>query len=299
MSNTGTPIDYLQRIRRYYLALGYATPYRWAHFERTPFVIPAMSPGNARVGLVTTAALRRPELGDQGPGADYNGGAKFFSVYCHPSHGDPQVSIAHVSYDRRHTSAEDQATWFPLEQLKLAAERAEIGSLSPRFYGLPTTRSQAATINVDAPALLDELRKDKVDLALLVANCPVCHQSCSLAARHLEQAGIPTVVMGCARDIVEHVGVPRLAFCDFPLGNAAGRPHDPESQRAALQHALNLFDTASRPNTTSRFALDWAESDDWKKDFYNIDQLSQTEIDRLRTEFDRGKAAAKLRRKPR
>jgi hypothetical protein len=28
------PIPYMQRIRDYYLALGYATPYRWAHYAR-------------------------------------------------------------------------------------------------------------------------------------------------------------------------------------------------------------------------------------------------------------------------
>ena len=31
------PIPYMQRIRDYYLALGYATPYRWAHYAEVPF----------------------------------------------------------------------------------------------------------------------------------------------------------------------------------------------------------------------------------------------------------------------
>jgi len=58
----------------------------------------------------------------------------------------------------------------------------------------------------------------------------VCHQTVSLAARHLEANGISTVIMGCAKDIVEHCGVPRFLFSDFPLGNSAGRPFDVESQ---------------------------------------------------------------------
>jgi len=58
----------------------------------------------------------------------------------------------------------------------------------------------------------------------------VCHQTVSLAARHLEENGIATVVMGCAKDIVEYCGVPRFLFSDFPLGNAAGRPKE-EIQR--------------------------------------------------------------------
>jgi len=40
----------------------------------------------------------------------------------------------------------------------------------------------------------------------------VCHQTVSLVARHLETNGIPTVVLGCAKDIVEHCGVPRFLF---------------------------------------------------------------------------------------
>src|SRR5438128_1221862 len=31
------PIPYMQRIRDYYLALGYPTPYRWAHYAEVPF----------------------------------------------------------------------------------------------------------------------------------------------------------------------------------------------------------------------------------------------------------------------
>ena len=36
----------------------------------------------------------------------------------------------------------------------------------------------------------------------------------SLVARILEEAGIPTVILGSAIDIVEHCGVPRFLFTD-------------------------------------------------------------------------------------
>src|SRR3546814_13646848 len=49
-------------------------------------------------------------------------------------------------------------------------------------------------------------REDGVDAMVLVPNCPVCHQTAGMTARYLEENGIPTVVMGCARDIVEHCG---------------------------------------------------------------------------------------------
>jgi D-proline reductase (dithiol) PrdB len=127
----------------------------------------------------------------------------------------------------------------------------------------------------------------------------VCHQTVSLAARYLEEHGIPTVVMGCAKDIVEHVGVPRFLFSDFPLGNPAGRPHDSESQAFTLELALCVLEAAPGPRTTVQSPLIWSASPDWKLDFSNVAVLSPEEIARRRTEFDRQKEIAKgIREKP-
>jgi D-proline reductase (dithiol) PrdB len=115
----------------------------------------------------------------------------------------------------------------------------------------------------------------------------------SLAARHLEANGIPTVIMGCAKDIVEHVGVPRFLFSDFPLGNPAGKPHDPESQTVTLELALRVLESAPAPLTTVQSPLRWSDNPDWKLDFSNIERLSAEEIARRRAEFDRQKEIAK------
>jgi D-proline reductase (dithiol) PrdB len=115
----------------------------------------------------------------------------------------------------------------------------------------------------------------------------------SLAARHLEANGIPTVIMGCAKDIVEYVGVPRFLFSDFPLGNPAGRPNDPASQALTLELALRVLGTAPAPRTTVQSPLRWSDNPDWKLDFSNIARLSAEEIARRRAEFDRQKEIAK------
>jgi hypothetical protein len=121
----------------------------------------------------------------------------------------------------------------------------------------------------------------------------------SLAARHLEANGIPTVIMGCAKDIVEHVGVPRFLFSDFPLGNPAGRPHDPESQAITIDLALRVLESAPAPRTTVQSPLRWSAEAAWKLDFSNIALLSPEEIARRRAEFDRQKEIAKtVRTKP-
>ena len=123
----------------------------------------------------------------------------------------------------------------------------------------------------------------------------MCHQTVSLAARTLEAAGIPTLVMGCAKDIVEGVGVPRFLFSDFPLGNPAGKPKDPASQWSTLLLALKVLEAAPGPRTTVQNPIRWNADGLWKLDFSNIDQLSKEEIAHRRAEFDRGKEIAKAR----
>lgn len=287
------PIAYRARVRDYYLSLGYEHPYQWAHYEHVPFTPLLRSLSDCRIALVTTAAPFKPGAGDQGPGAEYNGAAKFFEVYEFDTNSSPDLRISHIAYDRQHTDAKDINSWLPLVQLQIAEADGVIGSLAKVGYGLPTNRSQKTTNEIDAQDLLARLESSGVDAAVLVPNCPVCHQSVSLAARVLEAAGIATVIMACAKDIVEYVGVPRMLFSDFPLGNAAGKPADVVSQRETLRMALSLLEGATAARTTVQSPQQWSGDHDWKSDYYNIDRLSADEVIRLREEFDRQKRAAK------
>ena len=289
-------IPYMQRSRDYYLALGYGAPYAWAHYAHVPFQPSARPLAQCRVALITTAAPYQPDKGDQRPGAPYNAAAKFYTVYSGDTAGDHDLRISHVAIDRKHTTAEDSGTYFPLPALRRAAASGRIGSVAPRFHGLPTNRSQAATLEVDCPEIVARCRADQADAAILVPNCPICHQSVSLAARLLEENGIATVVMGCAKDIVEYVGVPRLMFSDFPLGNAAGRPNDPDSQAATLEFALAVLERAPSGRTTVQSPLVWSANADWKLDYQNPARLSAQEIAQRRADFDRQKAVAKALR---
>jgi hypothetical protein len=287
------PIPYLQRIREYYAALGYGAPYQWAHYAQVPFHRLGKPLAEARVTIVTTAAPYQPDKGDQGPGAPYNAAAKFYAVYSGDTGRDHDLRVSHIAIDRKHTTAEDPGSYFPLPALRRAAGQGRIGEVAPRFFGLPTNRSHRTTLEVDCPEVLARCKADGVDAALLVANCPVCHQSVSLCARLLEEGGIATVVMGCAKDIVEYVGVPRLLFSDFPLGNAAGKPNDKASQAATLELALALLEAAPAPRTTVQSPLVWSDDPDWKLDYSNIARMAPEEIARRRAEFDRQKDIAK------
>ena len=161
------PIPYMQRTRDYYQALGFA-PYRWAHYVDVPFAPLRVPLAQARVALVTTAAPFQPGVGDQGPGAPYNAAAKFYTVYSAPSDSEPDLRISHVGYDRKHTSAEDINTYFPLARLKAAVAAGRIGALTPRVLGAPTNRSQRVTTEIDVPELLRLCREDGADAVVLV-----------------------------------------------------------------------------------------------------------------------------------
>ncbi len=124
----------------------------------------------------------------------------------------------------------------------------------------------------------------------------MCHQTVSLVARHIEAHGIPTVIMGCAKDIVEHCGVPSFLWSDFPLGNSAGRPFDVESQRQTLELALRVLEAAPAPRTTVQSALRWSDDPSWKRDYNDLSKLTPEVITERRKEFDVVKTVARAKR---
>ena len=285
------PIRYIDRTRAWYLALGYGNPYRYAQFAEVPFTPLAKPLAECKVALLTTAARYQPDKGPQDSRSAYNAAAKFYDVYSGDTAVDHDLRVSHVGVDRLHLS-DDSNCWFPLPALRRAVAAGRIGALTQHFHGVPTNRSQRHTMEVDAPEVLARVRADGADVAILVANCPVCHQSMSLMARHLEANFIPTVVMGAAKDIVEQCGVPRFLFSDFPLGNAAGRPYDVASQNATLEMALKVLESAPGPRTTVQNPLKWNVSPEWHIHYLNLAALSEEEIARRREVNDRIKQVA-------
>jgi len=277
------PVRYIDRTHAWYDALGTNNHYRYASFDEVPFTRLAKLLSQCRVALLTTAARFDPDKGQQDSKAPYNAGAKFYNAYTGSTAIDHDLRISHVGINRRELT-DDSHCWFPLPALRRAAASGHIGEVAPRFIGVPTNRSQRHTIQTDCPEILALCQEDAIDAAVLVANCPVCHQTMSLTARHLEAAGIPTVVMGCAKDIVEQCGVPRFLFSDMPLGNAAARPFDALSQDSTMAMALELLESAFLPRTTVQNPLRWNRDPSWKFHVLNAAALSPEELERRKEE---------------
>ena len=93
-----------------------------------------------------------------------------------------------------------------------------------------------------------------------------------MIARYLEEHGLPTVIIANARDIVEHCGVARLVYTDFPLGNPCGVPYDAAMQRQIVSMALELLEPATAPRTTIEAPFTWPDGDEWKAKIFSREQ---------------------------
>ena len=154
-------ISYMDRSREYYAAQGYTQPYTWAHYCEVPFA-PLRKPlSGCRVGLVTTTG--REDIKDSNhvlPRELYAGAA------------DPipaRMFTNHLFWDKKATHTDDIDSFLPLHRLVEYAKEGRVGSVSPRFYGVPTDYSQNRTINQDASQILKWCLEDEVDAVLLSA----------------------------------------------------------------------------------------------------------------------------------
>ncbi len=246
MAEADIPVSYMDRTRHYYRALGYANDYVWATFADVPFTPLPRPLSDLRIALITTASP-----------AGFDGVKRVWSAPVSP----PPSSLFtdNVAWDKESTHTNDRESFLPIEAASELAREGIFKGLTARFHGVPTEYSQRKTREQDAPEVLARVRQDGADAAILCPLCPVCHQTISLVARHLEAAGIPTVIIGSALDVVEHCGVPRFYFTDFPLGNPCGHPWERDMQREIVRNALKLFETATAPRTTVRSPFAWKE----------------------------------------
>ena len=255
-------VRYIDKTRDYYRSQGYDKPYQWAHFADVPFTPLPKPLAQCRVALVSTSEI---SIRGAAHADDETAGGIVGGTYTIPSDlPAAQLYSPSHSYDQYATTLEDVDAFFPTTRLHEAVAAGRIASLTARFHGVYNAYSQRRTRERDAPEVLARCREDGADVAVLVPVCPVCHQTISLVARHLEANGIPTVVFAAARDIVEHVGLARVVHTDFPLGSPCGEPHDVAQQRAILETGFRLLEAAFAPRTTIQTPYQWSKGEAWK-----------------------------------
>jgi D-proline reductase (dithiol) PrdB len=162
VSNTRPPVDYIERTRAQYDALGYAT-YQWVVDDAVPPWTPVAKPlAECTVGLVASGGIYAA-----GQIAFHYKDDLSFRIIdtAAPS---AELRATHFAYDLTDARADPNVV-FPVDTLRaLVAERC-IGAVSPRAYtfmgGIYSARKVRDKL---APAIAERLEKDEVDLALLV-----------------------------------------------------------------------------------------------------------------------------------
>jgi hypothetical protein len=110
----------------------------------------------------------------------------------------------------------------------------------------------------------------------------------------MEAAGISTLCMASALDIIKAAKPPRAAFLDYPLGHTTGKPNEPDLQREILVQALDGFSSMTTPGMIKMLPFRW-DDEDWKRTAmmdgdartprHETPQY-QTEGDRIRAELN-------------
>lgn len=119
----------------------------------------------------------------------------------------------------------------------------------------------------------------------------------SLIARAIEADGIPTLILGSARDILSAGRPPRVQFLNYPLGFSAGSFREPENQYQVLRTALSGFDAMTEPGI-EQLGFSWdagwqmieereqTNSDDDVRSPRDLTPRYQTEDDKRLAELD-------------
>ena len=155
-------VDYIQRTRDQYDALGYP-PYQWVRNETSPPWTPLEKPlSECRVGLIASGGI-------------YAEGQVAFHFKDDVSYRIIDTSLpsntlraTHFAYDLT-DAREDINVVFPIDTLRDLVAEHVLGSLGPRAYTFMGGIYSARKVrDILAPALTRRLLEDEVDLAILV-----------------------------------------------------------------------------------------------------------------------------------
>jgi hypothetical protein len=155
-------VNYIDKSREYYAAHGYERPYRWARNGDVAFVQPMKDLASSRVAIVTTSHPWNDEHPRGAPAGRKNAIAADASVQ------PDRMFTADLSWDKKATTTDDVGAFLPISHLQVLNSDGVIGSVSPRYYSIPTEYSQRRTRETDGPSVARWCAEDAVDIVLLV-----------------------------------------------------------------------------------------------------------------------------------
>jgi len=144
--------------------------------------------------------------------------------------------------------SDDVNAQLPLDRLAEMESNRVIGQLNSVFWSFSGFIPDAATfVETAVRKLVERLNYYDVQGALLIPASELCHQSVGLAARAIEQSGIPTVTLSVDQVAIERVRPPRAGFYKGEFGSVAGKPNFPEYQRRVIEEAIRWLEPMGEP----------------------------------------------------
>jgi D-proline reductase (dithiol) PrdB len=218
--------------------------YPFVKNKRAPF-----SPARRALPMLNLALI-------SSAGAYIDGTAPFDTTARHgdlnfreiPSQIEPEdLRFAARGYDPTAVQS-DSNSLLPLGRLFEFESNGIIGQVNPVFWSFSGFIPDAAALVEEmVPRLVERVKRYEVQAALLIPASRLCHQSVSLIARAVEQAGIPTMTLAVDKEVLQSVRPPRAAFYEGKFGSVAGLPNYPEHQRRVLDEALRLIEPMDQP----------------------------------------------------
>jgi D-proline reductase (dithiol) PrdB len=143
---------------------------------------------------------------------------------------------------------EDINCQIPLTRLFEFESSNIIGQLNQVFWSLCGFIPDAAgLVEQTLPRLVERVKRYEAQAALLIPASRLCHQTMGLAARALEAAGVPTMMIAVERKVTESVHPPRVGYYKGEFGSVAGRPNWRQYQSRILDEALRLIEPFDEP----------------------------------------------------
>ncbi len=168
------------------------------------------------------------------------------------------LAVAHGGFDPGYAE-EDINVVFPLERLQQLALSGYIGSVAPFVYSFMGHLFDPTRLLANyAPSVAYRVKRMGADVALVVAAGLVDHQTAALVARAMELAGVPTIVLGTDRALLEAVKPPRAVLVRHPEGAPLGNPGNGGKHQEVLREALAAAWEFESPGAIQELPFSWS-----------------------------------------
>jgi D-proline reductase (dithiol) PrdB len=158
------PIRYVATLTEKYSALGFPS-YDWSRYDDAPFTRLDKPLAQCTVGLLTSGGVSRRNAQPFDPNARND--LRVDEVARDAPSNDFQI---HDSYYNHEDADRDLNCIFPIDRLRELAASGEIGAVAPRHWSgfMGRIYKRQAVMQEKAPALVEALKLDKVDLLVAI-----------------------------------------------------------------------------------------------------------------------------------